>query len=139
MKLVSILPLFTALLLSCTYALAETAVIIHPSNADNLDKGEISKIFLGKSKKFPSGETAMPVNLNDSDATRTAFDSNILNKDAGQLKAYWAKLVFTGKASPPKKVGSAAEAKTLVANNPNTIAYIPADQVDDTVKTVLTF
>lgn len=139
MKFVSALSLFTALLLSCSLALAETAVIVHPSNTDTFDKGEISKIFLGKAKKFPSGETAMPVNLSDSDATRTAFDSGILGKDAGQLKAYWAKLVFTGKASPPKKVGSAAEAKTLVANNPNTIAYIPANQVDGTVKAVLNF
>lgn len=132
-------PLLITLLLGSANATAETAVIVHPSNADSLDKASISRIFLGKSKKFPGGATVMPVNLSDNDTTRTAFDSSILNKDAGQLKAYWAKLVFTGKASPPKKVGSAAEAKTLVASNPNTIAYIPADQVDDTVKSVFTF
>lgn len=139
MKLSYVMPLLMALLLGSSVAIAETAVIVHPSNADALGKNDISKIFLGKSKKFPSGASVMPVNLDDSDATRVVFDTTILKKDAGQLKAYWAKLVFTGKASPPKKVSSAAEAKSLVAANPNTIAYIPADQVDDSVKAVFTF
>lgn len=139
MKLSYVMPLLMALLLGSSVAIAETAVIVHPSNADALGKNDISKIFLGKSKKFPSGASVMPVNLDDSDAARVAFDTTILKKDAGQLKAYWAKLVFTGKASPPKKVSSAAEAKSLVAANPNTIAYIPADQVDDSVKAVFTF
>lgn len=139
MKLSYAMPLLMALLLGSSVAIAETAVIVHPSNADALGKNDISKIFLGKSKKFPSGASVMPVNLDDSDATRVVFDTTILKKDAGQLKAYWAKLVFTGKASPPKKVSSAAEAKSLVAANPNTIAYIPADQVDDSVKAVFTF
>lgn len=139
MKLSYVMPLLMALLLGSSVAIAETAVIVHPSNADALGKNDISKIFLGKSKKFPSGASVMPVNLDDSDDARVAFDTTILKKDAGQLKAYWAKLVFTGKASPPKKVSSAAEAKSLVAANPNTIAYIPADQVDDSVKAVFTF
>lgn len=139
MKLSYVMPLLMALLLGSSIAIAETAVIVHPSNADALGKNDISKIFLGKSKKFPSGASVMPVNLDDSDAARVAFDTTILKKDAGQLKAYWAKLVFTGKASPPKKVSSAAEAKSLVAANPNTIAYIPADQVDESVKAVFTF
>jgi len=136
--LMTVLVSFFTLSLSLS-TFAETAVIVHPSNGDSFDQNTISRIFLGKSKKFPGGASVIPVNLDDSDATRANFDSSILGKDSGQLKAYWAKLVFTGKASPPKSVANVAEAKALVSSNPNTIAYIPADQVDGTVKSVFTF
>lgn len=120
-------------------AWAETAVIGNPSNSDSLSASDVSRIFLGKSKKFPSGAKATPINLPDGDPTRDSFNSTVLKKDAGQLKAYWSKLIFTGKAKPPKNASSSADAKAKVAADANAISYIPADQVDGSVKVLLTF
>ena len=117
---------------------AEMAVIVHPSNAASLDKAVISKIFLGKTKKFPGGGAVVPLNQAEGSAPRQAFNQNVLSKSSAQLKAYWSKLVFTGKGTPPKDV-SVSEAKSLVAANPNFIGYIDSAEADSSVKVVMSF
>lgn len=120
-------------------ATAEIAVIVHPSNGDTLDKSTINKIFLGKIKSFPGGNSAVPINLNEDSETRSAFDKNVLNKSSTQVKAYWSKLMFSGKGTPPKQATNDAEMKSLVAGNPTHIGYIDTAQVDGSVKVILTF
>lgn len=126
------------LLLMAGQAFAETAVIVHPSNGDSLSEQDVSQLFLGKSKAFPSGSTAVPYNLPEGDAARSAFQSGVLGREDSQLKAYWSKQIFTGKGNPPKELSS-AELKAKVASDPEAIGYIDASQVDDSVKAVLTF
>jgi ABC-type phosphate transport system substrate-binding protein len=136
MKFVKIIPVLLFLLAG--QALAETAVIVHPSNGDSLSAQDISQLFLGKSKAFPSGSAAVPYNLPEGDAARSAFQSEVLGREDSQLKAYWSKQIFTGKGNPPKEL-SAAELKAKVAGDPQAIGYIDAGQVDGSVKAVMTF
>lgn len=107
-------------------------IIVHPSNSAALDKQSISRIYLGKAKSFPGGGQAVPIE-NSSNAAE--FNSNVLNKSDSQLKAYWSKLIFTGKGQPPKKVGTDAEVIALIAANPNMIGFI-AGEGDGSVKVV---
>ncbi|MCV2886203.1 phosphate ABC transporter substrate-binding protein [Aestuariibacter sp. AA17] len=129
-----------ALCLASTFSLNAMAVtvIVHPSNSEQLDQASISRIFLGKAKSFPSGSSAVPINLEESSATTEEFNSKVLNKSSSQLKAYWSKLVFTGKGTPPKTVSSDAEMINLIANNPNMIGFISGEG-DGSVKAVGTF
>ena len=118
------------------FASAEVAVIVHPSNADAISQAEISAIFLGKKKSFPGGSSAVPIVLND--ATADEFNTKLLGKSASQLKSYWSKLVFTGKANPPKIV-SPDEALSLIKSNPNMIGFIDSANVSADVKVVGTY
>lgn len=128
------------LMFSANIAYAETAVIVSSANANSaMDSNVISRIYLGKSSSFPSGDQAIPVDQNEGSATRDAFNDSVLGKNSSQLKAYWSRLIFTGKGTPPKEVGDDAAVKNLVAANPNMIGYIDSAAVDDTVKVVLTF
>jgi len=84
-------------------ASAEVAVIVSASNGNtSLDQDTIARVFLGKSKNFPDGSQAVPVDQNSGSATREAFSSTVLGKSSSQLKAYWSRLIFTGKGTPPK-------------------------------------
>lgn len=129
---------FLLFVVMSSVAAAESVVIVHPSNTNAIDAGAISKLFLGKSQKFASGDEAVPVNI-ESGPVRESFDQAVLGKSEAQLKAYWAKLVFTGKGSPPKAVASDADVKALIAANPNMIGYISSASADDSVKVVLSF
>jgi len=120
-------------------ALAGIAVIVHPSNAAAIDQSEIAKIYLGKTKSFSSGEQAVPLNLSESLPEREQFDSKALEKSSSQLKAYWSKLVFTGKGTPPKDIASMDEVVQLVSTNPNTIGYVDSSKVTSAVKVVAEF
>jgi len=121
-----------ASLLVCSVAQAEIVVVVNNTNAAALTKNDVSRIFLGKMKKYT------PVNVSSSNALRADFNKKALNKSSSQVKAYWSKLVFSGKGTPPKEFGSDAEIKAFVASNPNAIGYIDSASLDGTVKAALT-
>lgn len=125
--------LATLLICATQTAIAQSvAVIVNPKNANSPSAEQISGVFLGKSNDLTG------VDLPDGNAVRDAFYQKVTGKDGAQLKAYWAKLVFTGKAQPLKEVASDAEVKKFVASNPAAIGYIDKGSVDGSVKVVLT-
>lgn len=121
------------LLVSSLPVLAQSvAVIVNPKNANAMTSEQVANIFLGKSNEL------VGVDLPDGNAVRDAFYQKVTGKDGAQLKAYWAKLVFTGKAQPLKEFSSDADVKKFVAANPTAIGYIDKGAVDGSVKVVLT-
>lgn len=127
-------------LMCCSQStLASITVIVHPSNNNDLNKSAISRLFLGKTKKFPDGTIAIPLNQDESKNITEEFNSKALKKSSSQLKAYWSKLVFTGKGTPPKNAEDNKAVLDIVAQNPNVIGYISSDIVNDKVKAVTTF
>jgi len=120
-------------------SLAEVAVIVNASNGNALADSEISRAFLGKLKSYGDGSGITPVNLKVGNDTRTAFEKNVLKKSSSQVKAYWSKLVFSGKGKPPKELGSDADVVNFVAGNPGAIGYVDAGSVNDKVKVIMTF
>ena len=129
----AILCLFSSL------ASAEVAVIVNPANGDTISKEDIAKIYLAKTKTFPSGKTAIPIDRSEGSAIRVDFVSKVLGKDENQLKAYWSRLIFTGKGVPPKEVETDAQVKDIVSRNPDAIGFIDTGAVDGTVKVVAKF
>lgn len=128
-------------ILACSVAAvarAELAVIAHPSNPEAaLTQDQIKVIYLGKKKKFPAGGAVEPVDQTEASPARTAFYAKVIGKDESQLKAYWSKLIFSGKGTPPMAVGADAEVKDWVAKHPNGLGYIDAGKLDDSVKVLM--
>lgn len=137
-KIASRLIFAATVFMSCA-AWAGVAVVVHPANPNTMDEDDISRVFLGKKKTFPDGSEAIPVDQADGSANRSAFVSTVLKKNDQQIKAYWAQLLFTGKGTPPKEVGSSADVKKLIAQNPSLIGYIDSADVDGSVKVLFQF
>lgn len=113
-------------------ALAQIAVIVHPSNSANLTNEELVRIYTGRSNAFNA------VNLAETVPLRAQFDEKGVGRTSAQLKAHWSKLVFTGKGIPPTELASEQEVLNFVASNPQAIGYISAASVSDAVKVALT-
>ena len=128
-----------ALTLLSGLAFGEVAVIVHPDNSATITSDDLSKLYLGKTKKFSNGNSAVPLDLQEGTATRVAFLEATVGKSESQMKSYWSRLIFTGKGVPPKISESDQEVKELVSRNPDIIGYIDAGSVDDSVKVVLKF
>jgi len=120
-------------------AQAQVAVIVNPkSAAASMTADQVAGIFLGKTSTLPSGATAAPADQAEGSAVREQFYTKVAGKQAAQVKAAWSRLVFSGKGTPPKELGSSAEVKKFVAANPDAIGYIEKSAVDGSVKAVLT-
>lgn len=125
--------------LASVSALAEIAIVVSPdSPVASLTKEDVEKIFLGKTKKFPDGSSAMPLDLSEGSAVREEFYSKVINKTASQLNSYWSRLIFTGKGKPPRAVEDADELMDEVGDGDEAVGYMDASKVDDRVKVVLT-
>lgn len=138
MKYIKVISLFISLVLSFS-VFADIAVIVNPTNSSAVTDREISRIFLGKNKKFSDGVSVMAVNQNEENNAREVFESKVLKKSSYQVKAYWAKLVFSGKAKPLKAFANDADVLKFVAANPDAIGYVDATKVTDKVKVIKTF
>ncbi len=127
-------------LTACSLAAqAQVAVVVNPkSAAASMTADQVASIFLGKTSTLPSGATAAAADQAEGSAVREQFYSKVAGKQAAQVKAAWSRLVFSGKATPPKELGSSAEVKKFVAANPDAIGYIEKSAVDASVKVVLT-
>ena len=128
----------TMLTFASTAAFAEIAVIINPANSSTLDQNEIKKIYLGKSKSFSNGTKVNPANQ-EGNAVADEFNDKLLGKSGSQLNAYWSKLIFTGKGTPPKKLNNDQAVIDFVAANADAIGYIASDKVTGAVKVVATY
>lgn len=115
--------------------MADVVVIVNPANSASIDEEQIAKIFLGQTKTFSNGSEATPIDQKEG-PIREEFGNKLLKKNPSQLKAQWARQIFTGGAKPPKELGSDDEILKFVASTPGAIAYIDSSKVNKTVKVV---
>jgi ABC-type phosphate transport system substrate-binding protein len=126
-----------ALICSAT-AWADVVVIVSArSPVARLNSDHIAKIFLGKINTYPNGINAVPVDQPEGSGARDEFYLKVANKNAAQLTAYWAKVIFTGDGYPPRLLDGNSAVKRAVAGNPNAIGYIEKSVVDSSVRVIL--
>jgi hypothetical protein len=113
-------------------------VIVNPSiGVQHLSRREAIDIFLGRYRTFPSGASALPIDLDINSDERRQFYLTLAHKDSSDMSSYWARLTFSGKISPPFAVADAHMAVDIVANNANAIAYVDRTAVDSRVQIAL--
>jgi len=118
---------------------AEVAVVVNTANSSAISDVELSRLFLGKLKNYTDGSKAVPVNQKFGSKVRKEFEQKVLKKSSSQVKAYWSKLVFSGKGKPPKEFASDKAVLEQVAANKNAIGYVDASSVSGNVKVVRKF
>jgi ABC-type phosphate transport system substrate-binding protein len=123
------------LTLATAKAQAQVKVIANPSvSADAISADDLKSIFLEDSDSL-KGAHVQPV-LEKGGAAHEQFLKLYLNKSESALQTYYRSLVFTGKGSMPKTVGSDAEVEAYVAKTKGAIGYVAALTGNDDVKTL---
>jgi ABC-type phosphate transport system substrate-binding protein len=70
--------------------------------------------------------TVRPVQLSKRFALRDQFTREILKKSPSQLRSYWNRQIFSGKAVPPPDLESQEEVISYVLANKGAIGYVAA-------------
>jgi hypothetical protein len=108
-------------------AATEIVVVGHPSAAP-MSKDQVADVFLGKNTALA------PLDQPEGAGIRAEFYKKATGRDLSQVKATWARLVFSGKAQAPKEATDVAAVKKAVAADPKIIGYIDKAAVDGSVK-----
>ncbi len=135
-RLRRILGTMLTLVLLCSVTTASDLVVVAgaQSQLQQLSREQVADIYLGRVTTLPGGTSAQPLDLPASSQEREAFYNLITGKSSAQVRAYWAKMSFTGKGTPPKTVASSADIKKLASKKPGAIAYVAESAVDGSVK-----
>jgi hypothetical protein len=123
-------------LLTAAVALPADIKVIANSNVNSssISTDELKDVFLLTRNSF-AGSHAEPV-LEKGGATHEAFVKSYLGKSDTALQTYYRSLVFTGKASMPKTLGTDADVVAYVAKTKGAIGYVSAGAATEGVKTL---
>lgn len=114
------------LVLSCA-AQAQTMAIVSArrSGLTEIDRESAEQLYLGRRTTLPNGRAVTLVDL-PAGSVRDRFYLQLTRKNPSQIRAYWSRMVFTGRAHPPHEAADAADALGRVLADPNALAYLPA-------------
>lgn len=125
------------ILFASSHALAGDIKVIANSSikTDAISAAKIKRIFLLEENSLDDGTHVEPV-LEKSGQSHEAFLKEFLDINADALRAYYRTLVFTGKGSMPKELGSDSEIVGYVARTKGAIGYVSAETGTEGVRTL---
>lgn len=91
-----------------------------------LDRDTAEQLYLGRRSSLPDATAVQLIDL-PAGPERDRFYLQLTGKNPSQIRAYWSRLVFTGRAQPPREATSISDARRLLDEIPGTIAYLPLD------------
>lgn len=106
-------------------------------SVNSITAAQATAIFLGKMTALQDGTQLTAIDHQDGEDIKDEFYQKVAGKSSAQLKAYWAKIVFTGEGFPPKGYAGDKAVQKHVAATPGAIGYISAESVDKSVKVLL--
>ena len=128
------------ILLACSLGYSQSLtykVIVNNANSiKEINKDQLSDIFLKKMSKWNDNKKIVPVNLNAESNTRQSFAKSVHKKSVNAVKAYWQKKIFTGKGVPPVEKRSDVEVIAFVRENAGAVGYVSLNTTVKDVKVV---
>ncbi|MYM93250.1 phosphate ABC transporter substrate-binding protein [Duganella vulcania] len=139
MHTLRLISLLLALALACAGVdAAELVVIVSARNpVSALRPEQVADIFLAQTGRFPGGDEATALDLPVGSPLRDEFYTKVAAKSPALMKAYWTKMVFTGRGQPPRELDNSVAVREMVAENPSMIGYIDRAALDPSVKAVM--
>jgi hypothetical protein len=130
----------TALAVSLSTVASDLVVVVNKLNPmQSLTKSEVIDIYMGRYLTFPDGSPVQPLDLKSNSKLKENFYLTLVNQNGRKVNAYWSRLLFSGRATPPLEVSSVAEALQQVIEAKSKMAYIPQSAVTNSVRVVFKF
>lgn len=119
---------------------ADLLVITNPqSTITALTREQIVDIYMGRSSNFPNGSPAIAFDLKGDQPARSAFYQQLVGKSVAQINAYWARLLFSGSATPPMALKDAETMLHMVQENRDAIGYVDSAETTGKLNVVFRF
>jgi hypothetical protein len=114
--------------------LSLVVVVKAASPIERLSKKEVIDIYMGRFQTFPNGTPVAPIDFPAGSDEKKSFYKQLVGKDERKIKAYWSRLLFSGRATPPIQADS--KQQVLEGLNDQALAYLPANEVTQEMKIV---
>ena len=113
-------------------------IIVNPrSPVQTLTRREAAELFMGTTRRFPTGQIAYPVEQVLPEEARRQFYLRLTQLPLAAVRSHWARTLFSGQGQPPRQAADALAMLELVATHQNTVGFVEQTQVTDQVRVVL--
>ncbi len=127
------------LLALCLQGRADVAVIVsNHSSLGNLTREQVLDIYTGRLLTLPSNEIPLPMDLRGTPLARQYFYQDLTGKSLPQINSYWARLLFSGQATPPRLLPDAHAMIKAVRENSAALGFIDEHDISSGVKVLFT-
>lgn len=109
-------------------------VVSSQSTVSTLTQKQVMGLFLGRSKFLPDGDRVYALDHPVESTTRASFYRALTGKGIADIDAYWARLKYSGRATPPLPVDSHEQIIQLLNSKAGTIAYLPVSYSEELAK-----
>ena len=103
----------------------------------SISRAEAIRLFLGYSNRLDNNTAVTLIDM-PSGQMRNVFYKRLTDKNPVQIRACWARQVFSGRIHPPLEADSLDEAREQLGRIPNAIGYLPARVDDQRLRVLLT-
>ncbi len=94
------------------------------SQLTQLNRKQVMSLFLGRARSFPNGKSTKAFDYQIGSQLRENFFEWLTGKSIADIDAYWARLRYSGRTSPPRVIKDIDAILIIVAQNQSAIAYI---------------
>ena len=112
-------------------------VVSEDSDIQQIERAEAVALYMGRRQTYSNGTRARPLDLLTGSPLRERFCRALLGRQEAQVEAWWAQLVFGGRARPLWRVADSDEMIDLLRTLPDSIGYIETDEVPAGLRVVL--
>lgn len=112
-------------------------VVVNQNNTtDSMTRSEVIDIFMGRYNAFPSGESAVPIELKGDNEVKAIFYEQLVGMSLSRINSYWSRLRFSGRKRGSVQFQSKNELVDYVTSDSSAISYIMPSELKDGMKVV---
>ncbi|HEX7154066.1 MAG TPA: hypothetical protein VF618_21445 [Thermoanaerobaculia bacterium] len=102
-------------------------VVVHVSNpVGSLTRAELSAIYMKRTRSWRDGTAILPVDQRRDSRLRERFSRAVHGKSVAYVTRYWQRLIFSGRAVPPRVLRSDAAVLDFVQRHAEAVGYVDA-------------
>ncbi len=127
----------TVLSLTCLAASAEVLIVVSvEAPFSRLTSSDLRDIYLGRRTQVANGVHVVPLDQPEGAVARSEFYNRYTGQTPAQIKAHWARQIFTGRGEPPQALLNNHAVVERLVGDTKALGYIDPSFLDDRLRVV---
>ncbi|ATH79121.1 MULTISPECIES: hypothetical protein [Halomonadaceae] len=122
--------------LPCTVMADLLVVVAAEATLDRIQRQELKDLYLESRSPLRGQAHMVPIDQSERTPEHSEFYRRYIEKTPAQLRAHWARLIFTGRGQPPLTLPDSQAVVDRLIGDPRALGYIDARFLDERLKVV---
>ncbi len=121
------------------YAWAQPSIVVvvhKDSVVQSFSRTELIDLYMGRYTTLANHQAAQLIDQPEKSPIRQQFYRSLVNKSVAEVNAFWARLLFVGRSTPPTMLSDVKQIVAAVSEDKNGVAYLYERDLTDSLRVV---